>query len=311
MLTRRNLQLGAASYSAASFLRASWGAALLPEGACDSHVHVIGDPVRFPMDPDRGYTPPEANAADLRAILDALHLSRVVIVTPTVYGHDVSATLDAIATLGRARARGTVTLSLETPQPQLEELAAAGIVGLRVFLPPDPGSRVKAVAKLRQAGRVAGPLGWHLEIATPPEVVDTLRHELARCPAPVVLDTFGWLGGGTNQRGFAAISSLLVSGRVYVKLSEPYRLRSNPSDYAGLKPLVHALVNANPGQIVWGSGWPHVGSPVDGARPTHFVPNVHVSTRHMLDLLRIWDLDARTRERILVRNPAKVFGFDI
>src|SRR5438309_2188586 len=66
----------------------------VPERACDSHVHVFGDPSRFPFAASRTYTPESASAAELLAMHQALHISRAVIVQPSVYGTDNSCTLD-------------------------------------------------------------------------------------------------------------------------------------------------------------------------------------------------------------------------
>ena len=73
----------------------------VPRGACDCHVHVFGDPGKFPFAAHRVYTPPEASVDDLRALQAALGFERVVIVTPSVYGLDNSCTLDAIRQLGK------------------------------------------------------------------------------------------------------------------------------------------------------------------------------------------------------------------
>ena len=78
----------------------------VPRGACDAHVHVVGEPEEFPMSPERDYTPPAATADDLVEMLKFLNIERAVIVTPTVYGNDNSVTLAAIEKLGRDRARG-------------------------------------------------------------------------------------------------------------------------------------------------------------------------------------------------------------
>src|SRR5439155_8207779 len=77
----------------------------VPRGACDAHVHVVGERKEFTMSPERDYTPPAATADDLVEMLKFLNIERAVIVTPTVYGNDNSVTLAAIEKLGRDRAR--------------------------------------------------------------------------------------------------------------------------------------------------------------------------------------------------------------
>src|SRR6266536_5200684 len=72
----------------------------VPAGACDCHTHVFGDPQRFTFTPARTYTPEPASVDEMRRLHRALHMDRVVIVQPSVYGTDNSCTLDAIRQLG-------------------------------------------------------------------------------------------------------------------------------------------------------------------------------------------------------------------
>jgi predicted TIM-barrel fold metal-dependent hydrolase len=62
----------------------------VPAGACDCHTHVHGEPEKFPFDPGRVYTPEPASPQEMAALHQALHVERVVIVTPSVYGADNS-----------------------------------------------------------------------------------------------------------------------------------------------------------------------------------------------------------------------------
>ena len=115
----------------------------VPAGACDCHVHVFGDPQRFPLVPNRVYTPEQASVAELRALLGTLSLDRVVLVQPSVYGTDNSCQIDAIRELG-ARARGVAVIDSNTTDAALDEMARAGIRGIRrsrsrTFRRPPPG----------------------------------------------------------------------------------------------------------------------------------------------------------------------------
>ncbi len=60
----------------------------LPEGACDSHAHVIHDPISYPLVSGRNYDPAPAPPAAYFAMLDRLGLSRGVLVQPSNYGDD-------------------------------------------------------------------------------------------------------------------------------------------------------------------------------------------------------------------------------
>src|SRR5436190_14645977 len=65
----------------------------VPAGACDCHTHIHPDPAKFPFFSGRVYTPELASPEEMTALHKALHIDRVVIVTPSVYGTDNSATL--------------------------------------------------------------------------------------------------------------------------------------------------------------------------------------------------------------------------
>ena len=67
------------------------------------------------------------------------------------------------------------------------------------------------------------------------------------------------------------------------------------------------LIAAKPERIVWGSDWPHIGPHKVGApRTVTYMPHDNA------DLLRILGEAAGTealRRRILVENPARLYGF--
>jgi predicted TIM-barrel fold metal-dependent hydrolase len=103
----------------------------VPRGAVDSHTHVFPDPQKFPFWSGRAYTPPVATADDLLALQKALHMDHVVIVTPSVYGTDNSATLDGIKQLGPERARGVAVIDEKTSAADVDAMHKGGIRGIR------------------------------------------------------------------------------------------------------------------------------------------------------------------------------------
>src|SRR5271168_1717937 len=157
----------------------------VPEGAADCHVHVIADPATFPFWPGRIYTPPVATADDLLALQHALHMDHVVIVTPSVYGTDNSATLDGLRRLGPQRARGIAVIDDKTPTTDLDAMAKGGVCGIRINLETagifDPAASAKkleaAVAQLRDRP-------WHLQMYTRPAVIAALEKQLNRSRLP-------------------------------------------------------------------------------------------------------------------------------
>ena len=269
----------------------------VPRDACDSHVHIVGNPVQFPMSKDRDYTPPPATADEYSQVLKVLNCDRAIIVTPTIYGSDNSATLAAIRLLGPGHARGVALIDESMSPGILGALTEGGIVGMRLFLGGSGRFNPAAWAKRLQARiDLAKKQRWHIQISTPPDVIAALAAQLAASPVPLVLDYFGWAQGGIAQPGFEAVLSLLKSGHVYVKLAEPYRLSKQAPDYQDLVPVVQALVTANQDRLLWGSGWPHVDSSApDGRAKTDLSPDLPVDTVHLFNLFATWVRDPETR----------------
>src|SRR5271163_749865 len=81
----------------------------VPAGACDCHTHIFGDPEKFPFFAGRVYTPETALPQEMAALHRALHIKRVVIVTPSVYGTDNSASLYGMKARG-SDARGVAVI---------------------------------------------------------------------------------------------------------------------------------------------------------------------------------------------------------
>jgi len=262
------------------------------------------------MSPDRDYTPPPATADELKEMLRFLNFDRVVIITPAIYDTANSATLAAIRQLGKDRARGVAWVAEGTPSKVLDSMAENGIAGIRVSLYQGRGVTAESIAKRLQAKvDLAKKHRWHLQIATPPDVIAAVEAQLASSPVSVVLDTFGWVEGGVAQPGFNAVLSLVKSGKAYIKLAEPYRLSKQGPDYSDLIPVVQALVGANPDRVLWGSGWPHVSGSAPGRGKEDVSPDLPLDSGHLLNLFAAWVPDAETRDKILVDNPARLYGF--
>lgn len=322
MLTRRRMlsQIGAAG---AASLAVKAPAALaaapstvktpvdfdVPRGACDCHVHIF-DPTHFPYFSGRLYTPPEASIDDLRALQSALHFDRVVVVTPSVYGVDNSCMMNAVRTLGPARARGVAVIDETFPPGALDDLAKAGVRGVRLNFEtagesnPDNARRVLLSTAKQLSGR-----NWHIQINTHLSVISALKPDIMGLSEPVIFDHFGGAKGepGVGQAGFSDLVDLIKSGRAYVKISAPYRPSTHPPDFPEAAPLARALVAANSDRVVWGSNWPHPGR---GPSPMELAPPYPNDDGRVLNLLPTWVPDAATRKKILVDNPARLYGFE-
>jgi len=285
----------------------------VPPGACDCHVHVFGDPQRYPFVASRVYTPEPASVPELRAMLDAIHMERVVVVQPSVYGTDNRSTLDAVRQLG-ARARGIAVVDANTPDATLDEMSRAGVRGIRINLTQagvsDPSVALKA---FQTAAARAKAHDWHVQINTSPKIIDALRQQLMDSPVTIVFDHFGGAqaAAGLQQPGFDTLVNLVKSGKAYVKISAAADLVSTAApNYADVIPFAKALVAANPQRVLWGTDWPHPDSRVlPNRKNTDIAPLVQTDDGLVLNLLPIWVPDAGVRKTILVDNPARLYRF--
>jgi predicted TIM-barrel fold metal-dependent hydrolase len=323
MITRRKVLLGSMAAGAVAI----WPSKFLmskasqpstpvdfavPPGACDCHTHIFGDPRPFPWFPGRTYTPEPASVAEMRALHRTLHMDRVVIVNPSVYGTDNSCTLDAIKQLG-PRARAIAVIDEKTSGAQLEEMDRAGIRGIRLNFETFGQTNPDATRKAFQSAveRVAS-RKWHIQIYTHLEVIESLHKEIMAAPVPVVFDHFGGAKGslGTGQAGFDTMLDLVRSGKAYVKISGAYRASDKPPEYPDAAPLAKALIAANAERIVWGSDWPHpAGAALPGHSATDVAPLLQIDDGRLLNQLAVWAPDAAVRKTILVDNPARLYRF--
>ena len=323
MISRRKLLFGSMAAGAAAlwrsnllFAKAAQPATpvdfAVPPNACDCHTHIFGDARQFPWFGGRTYTPETALVPEMRSLHRALHMDRVVIVNPSVYGADNSCTLDAMKQLA-PRARGIAVIDGKTSAGQLEEMDRAGIRGIRLNFEnfgqtnPDLTRKAFQSAVERLAGRK-----WHIQIYTRLAVIESLHKEVMAAPLPVVFDHFGGAKAslGTAQPGFDSMLDLVRSGKAYVKISGAYRSSDKAPDYPDAAPLAKALIAANAERIVWGSDWPH---PTGGALPGHtasdIAPLLQIDDGRLLNQLAVWAPDPATRKKILVDNPARLYAF--
>ncbi|MCP1971180.1 putative TIM-barrel fold metal-dependent hydrolase [Bradyrhizobium elkanii] len=284
----------------------------VPAGACDCHTHIHGDPEKFPFFAGRVYTPEPASPEEMSALHKALHVERVVIVTPSVYGPDNSSTLFGITARGPT-ARGVAVIDDKTSESDLDAMNKAGFRGIRLNLAtggvndPNVGRQRFSAAIERMKAR-----GWHVQLFTSLAMISAIKDLVATAPVPVVFDHFGGAEAalGTGQPGFADLLALVKSGKAYVKISGAYRASKLAPDYADATPLAQALIAANPERIVWGTDWPHPDSVTpQGKKVTDVTPLFQIDDGRLLNQLPVWAPDAAVRKAILVDNPARLYGF--
>jgi len=272
----------------------------VPAGSCDCHAHILGPAARFPYSDERVYTPPDCLLADYRAMLTALGLARAVLVQPSVYGSDNRVLLNALDAMQGAW-RGVAVVEPDVSASALQEMHAAGVRGVRVNVVDVQSNKgVLPLKQLRGLAERIAPLGWHMEFLLHVHEFPRLDQQLAGFPVDVVFGHLGYLPTqlGIGDAGFQALLRLLQAGRAWVKLTGPYRLSGSKLPYADVVPFAHALLDAEPRQIVWGSDWPHV--MVKGAMP---------NDGDLMDMLSTWIPDPSIRHQVLVSNPERLYGF--
>jgi predicted TIM-barrel fold metal-dependent hydrolase len=282
----------------------------IPAGACDCHTHIHGDPARFPWFEGRVYTPEPASPQEMAALHKALHIQRVVIVTPSVYGTDNSATLFGMHARG-TDARGVAVINEATTEQELDALDKAGFRGIRLNLATGgTGDPAMARQRLQAALTRVTQRGWHVQMYTSLAIIAAIKDIVMDSPAPVVFDHFGGAlaAQGTGQPGFADLLALLRAGKAYVKLSGAYRASKLGPDYADAAPLARALIDANADRILWGTDWPHPDFTAPGRKATDVTPLHRIDDGRLLNQLPVWAPDAAIRKKILVDNPARLYG---
>jgi predicted TIM-barrel fold metal-dependent hydrolase len=282
----------------------------VPSNACDCHTHVFGDPTSFPFFPGRVYTPVLASPQEMAALHRALHIKRVVIVTPSVYGTDNSATLYGIKARG-PNARGIAVIDDKTSENDLDAMAAAGIRGIRLNLATGEKPDLTVARKRISAAvnRIKS-RNWHLQIYTGMAMIPGLKDLIFAAPVPIVFDHFGGAQTalGPDQPGFADLVDLVRGGNAYVKLSGAYRASAQAPDFLDVAPFAKGLIVANPDRVLWGTDWPHPNT-IPSAHPTDATPRLVIDDGRLFNQFSLWAPDPRIRQKILVDNPARLYGF--
>ena len=284
----------------------------VPAGACDCHTHIHADPEKFPFFAGRVYTPEPASPEEMTALHKALHIERVVIVTPSVYGPDNSATLFGMKARGPT-ARGVAVIDDKTPESDLDAMQQAGFRGIRLNLATggvnDPNI---GRPRFQNAVERVKTRGWHVQLFTSLAMISAIKDLVMTAAVPVVFDHFGGAQAdlAVEQPGFGDLVELVKSGKAYVKISGAYRASKLAPDYPDAAPLARALIAANPDRIVWGTDWPHPDSVTPpGRKITDVTPLFQIDDGRLLNQLPVWAPDESVRKKILVDNPARLYGF--
>lgn len=266
-----------------------------PAGSCDAHCHVFGPAALFPYAESRSYTPEDAPKEALAALHDRLGVERAVIVQASCHGTDNRAMLDAIA-WRPDRYRGVAIVDDSFDDRALQDLDDGGVRGVRFNFVRHLGGAPDMDVFNRVIDRIKG-RGWHVVLHLDAADIVPLSDIIRGLPVPFVIDHMGRVDTtlGVEQPAFRSLLELARQENCWVKVCGSERISRHPFDAA--LPFAQALVEASPDRTLWGTDFPHpnLKEPVDEADLMDLVPDI-----------------ARTEEarhRLLVDNPARLYGF--
>jgi D-galactarolactone isomerase len=266
-----------------------------PSGTCDTHMHIYER--SYPKAPTATFEPPDAPVSDYLEVRDRLGIERTVVVQPTAYGTDNRCTLEAMKALGSS-ARGVAVVDQTVTDTELDRLTKLGICGIRFHMLP--GGALPWDILETMAARVAA-FGWHVQLQLDGRQFPEREGQLRRLTGTLVVDHVGKFLEPVlpDHPSFRVLMRLVENGRTWVKLSAPYEVsKLGPPNYDDVGTLAKALVNAAPDRALWATNWPY--SMSGAAKP---------DDAWMLDMLLDWVADDATRTKVLVDNPARLYGF--
>ena len=265
------------------------------KGACDTHFHVFGSADRYPArDPKIRYKPPYAPLEHYLAHARAMGFERFVFVQPSAYLRDNSCMLDAMRAMPGCR--GIVDVDENAPDAELEQMHALGVRGVRINVspihPPEAGLAQKLLPRIERLDARCAELGWHLDFLLPGWLTSELLERIDKLETEPTIAHMGMFlaKDGPTQPGFQR----LLKSRCWVKLTGVYRMSQAPG-FADAAPMARALIEKKPDRLIWGSDYPHLS----------FADKV--TSEQLFELFRQWA--GGEEKRILVDNPARLFGF--
>lgn len=278
-----------------------------PSHSCDTHFHVFGPPNVFPFAATRQYEPPAAPVAHYLNMIAVIGVERGVVVQPSAHGFDNTATLDAIQVAG-GRFRGVARVNDTMTREDLARLHDGGIRGVRFNVLNRPEGNIKLGVFDRVVERIAE-LGWSVDLHIDPENLLAQESRIRALPIPFVIDHLARIvpEEGLQQPAFQLLLDLVRDEKCWVKLTGADKISSlgrrggETLNYTDVVPFARAVVEAAPHRTLWGTDWPH---------SNLFEPGQTANDGELLDLLGEFAPDEEMRQRILVENPARLYGFD-
>jgi 2-pyrone-4,6-dicarboxylate lactonase len=268
--------------------------ARVPRNAWDGQVHVFGGP--YPLSAARRYDPPAGSDLDgMLSMHERLGFARGVVVQGAAQGWETRYVVDVLRRLPHYA--GVVLMGDHLSDRQLEDLHAAGVRGGRFVFLPGYEISTDPLTLERSLHRVAK-MGWFAKIFATATHWPELRPYLDDLTIPAVIDHLGYIdpSAGPDQPAMRITLDLLKRDNWWMMLSCGDRI-TKVGDASDVVPFARTFIEAAPDRVIWGSDWPHV---AHASAPQR--------TEVVLDLLFRYARDSADVERILVSNPARMFG---
>lgn len=240
-----------------------------------------------------------ATVSDYQQVQKWLSLERVVVTQSNAYQFDNRAILQGVKEIGQERARAIVAVAPGASESQIGSMHALGARGARIM--QLPGGAV-GIAELTAVEKCVRPFGWHLMVQFNGREIDDYMATLKAIETDYIIDHIGKFMPpvAADDARVDQMLSLLDRGNAWIKICGGYEtsLTGGPG-YADVDPVAKRLIQHAPERVIWGSNWPHVGVPRE-----HYPDDAD-----QLDVLLHW-ADGSVRQKILVDNPAALYGFE-
>ena len=271
-----------------------------PPKTVDSQFHVLGPVEKYPERPGAAYRMPTATWEAALRMHKALGIQRGIIVQTTTYGADHAVVLDGLKAMGpNYRGCANALVFAEANDSYLARLHDAGVRGARFSFRQELGAVLsdadfaRAIARIRE-------LGWYVKIQPEKDGIMSSVAKYENLDVPVLIDHMARPDpeAGRNDPNLRKMLELLGKGNFWVMLSLGEKTSKAGAPYDDVIPIARAYIEAAVDRSVWASDWPH---PVSVKQ----TPN----DADLLELMYRYAPDQATLEKILVHNPAKLFGF--
>ncbi|HXQ53343.1 MAG TPA: amidohydrolase family protein [Stellaceae bacterium] len=272
----------------------------VPPGTCDTHFHIMGPPEVFPYVASRLYTPPAAPVEHYLSMAKAIGMERGVMVVPAVHGFENAVMHDAIEKAG-GKLRGMVRANPNSSEADNKRLHAQGVRGIRFNLRPELEGKFDKDEMLLIVSRIRN-LPWSVCLHIEADLIIEQAELIRRLDMPVIIDHFGQVDSrdGFDAPAFRTVIDLLGEKHVWMKIASTDRRILAGEPYEGVVKLARAFIAKAPDRIIWGTDWPHA---------YVYQAGKMINDGDLISFVADFAPDEATRKKILVDNPARLFGF--